>query len=262
MRLEVRDLSFAYPKLNPTFSNVNFQLNSGESLVILGPNGAGKSTLLNCLVNLLTPNKGTIEIDGKSIHKMSPKEIAQEMGYVQQQLLSVFSYSVRDYVVMGRAPYMSMFSQPTKEDYQEVDRLLAEFGLSKIAYHSYADLSGGERQRVAIIRTLIQSPSIILLDEPTAHLDVGNQYKTVEKIKELKNQGYAVIMTTHNPDHALMLDDKTGILDATGVFKFGEAREIISEQLLNELYHCNLALKEMPELNRQICVYMGGTIND
>ncbi|MDT2849022.1 ABC transporter ATP-binding protein [Vagococcus carniphilus] len=262
MKLEVKNLSFAYPKSAPTFSNVNFDLHSGESLVILGPNGAGKSTLLNCLVNLLTPVSGTVKINDAEVHRMDPKEVAQEMGYVQQQLLSVFSYSVRDYVVMGRAPYLGMFSQPRKEDYEKVDQLLEEFGLSQFANHSYADLSGGQMQRVAIIRTLIQTPSIILLDEPTAHLDVGNQYKTVEKIKELKKQGYAVIMTTHNPDHALILDDKTGILEASGRFTFGEAKDVINEKMLNELYQCDLSLKEVPELNHQICVYMGGKNND
>ncbi len=262
MKLEVNQLSFAYPKRKPTFSNVNFELSSGESLVILGPNGAGKSTLLNCLVHLLTPKSGEVKINGQQVHKMEPKAVAQEMGYVQQQLLSVFSYSVRDYVVMGRAPYLGMFSQPKREDYEKVEQLLEEFGLSHLADHSYADLSGGERQRVAITRTLIQSPSIILLDEPTAHLDVGNQYKAVEKIKELKKQGYAVIMTTHNPDHALILDDKTGILDANGHFTFGVAKEVINETLLRELYQCELSLKNIPELNRDICVYMGGQEND
>lgn len=116
------------------------------------------------------------------------------------------------------------------------------------------EISGGERQQVTISRALVQEPKVILLDEPTAHLDYGNQIRTVKMIRELAEEGYGVIMTTHNPDHVLMVGGLVGVLNPDGVLEFGEAEKILTEERLSELYQVNLRLFHVDEFNRDTCV--------
>ena len=134
MILDVQDLSFRYSKnAKPIFHNVNLQMEKGEILTILGANGAGKSTLLNCLANILEPYSGKILVNGASIHDMSLKKAAQLIGYVPQNHAPVYDYSVRDFIVMGRAPHLGMLEKPSENDYAIVDEVIRELGIEKLA---------------------------------------------------------------------------------------------------------------------------------
>ena len=168
----------------------------GEILTILGANGAGKSTLLNCLANILEPYSGKILVNGASIHDMSLKKAAQLIGYVPQNHAPVYDYSVRDFIVMGRAPHLGMLEKPSENDYAIVDEVIRELGIEKLADKAYTQISGGERQQALIGRAIAQQPEIIMFDEPTNHLDYGNQLRMVHKIKNLSKKDYTVIMTT------------------------------------------------------------------
>ena len=251
MILDVQDLSFRYSKnTKPIFHNVNLQMEKGEILTILGANGAGKSTLLNCLANILEPYSG----NGASIHDMSLKKVAQLIGYVPQNHAPVYDYSVRDFIVMGRAPHLGMLEKPSENDYAIVDEVIRELGIEKLADKAYTQISGGERQQALIGRAIAQQPEIIMFDEPTNHLDYGNQLRMVHKIKNLSKKDYTVIMTTHMPDHAMMIGGKTAILGRDGTLKVGKTEEIITEKKLEELYQVKTRIVYIPEVGRKVCV--------
>ncbi|KIR02256.1 hypothetical protein P261_01071 [Lachnospiraceae bacterium TWA4] len=181
MILQVKDLEFSYIKgQTPVFQNVNLELNKGEILAILGPNGAGKSTLLNCLANLLSPDKGDIYLNNQKIQDMNLRDVAKIMGYVPQTHNPTYAYTVREFVVMGRAPYLGMFQKPSKEDYELTDRVINEMDITDFANKPYTNISGGQRQQASIARAIVQEPQIIMFDEPANHLDYGNQLRIIK----------------------------------------------------------------------------------
>ena len=256
MILEVKDLAYAYHKNGrEVFHDVNIQLEAGEVLTILGPNGAGKSTLLNCLANLLTPIRGQILLDGKSHAEMSLREVAKILGYVPQNHAATYSYKVRDFVVMGRSPHLGMLEKPGPKDYAIADEVIRELGIEKYADKAYTEISGGERQQALIARAITQEPKILMFDEPSNHLDFGNQLRTVSKIKDLSKRGYAIVMTTHMPDHAIMLGGKTAILNRQGTLICGKTEEIINDENLRDIYQVDVRVVDVAEAGGKVCVY-------
>ncbi|ABN07880.1 ABC transporter related protein [Methanocorpusculum labreanum Z] len=255
MKLELCHLGFHYPKQERMiFSDVSFGLDKGEIISILGTNGAGKSTLLNCMANLYRPITGDIFIDGRNMKEMRQQEVAKYIGYVPQVHNPAYAYSVLDFVVMGRTPYIGVLQTPREEDYSIAEEALRQIGISHLIDKPYTEISGGERQMVTIARVLAQQPDVILLDEPTAHLDYGNQIRMTKLIRKLADSGYAVILTTHMPDHVIMLQDMVGILDHNGHFTFGKTQDILSDALLSKLYSIELKLVYVDEAKRDTCI--------
>lgn len=256
MILEIEEISYSYPSSkHRVFQNVSFCLDYGHVLTILGQNGSGKSTLLNCIVRLLTPQSGKILVNGKRIQELSPKIIAKNIGYVQQNINPTFGFTVRDFVTMGCTPYLSMFQRPSKKHYQMADEAINKMNISHIAQKSYTEISGGERQQACIARVIVQNPKVILFDEPTAHLDFGNQIKVIQMISRLAEQGYAIVMTTHNPEHAILLDDMVGILGNNGHITVGPCNQIVTEGTLKQVYSTDLRLIYIEEMERNVCVF-------
>ena len=254
MILDVQNLSFSYDKKRTIFHDVSFTLDKGEVLSILGTNGAGKSTLLNCLANLLKPQSGDIFLNGTSIREMHMREVAKAIGYVPQVHVPTYDFTVRDFTVMGRSPYIGAFGNPSKKDYEIADEALARMNIYHLRDKLYTEISGGERQQVTIARALTQQPQIILLDEPTAHLDYGNQFRVVQMIAQLADEGYALIMTTHNPDHAIILNGKVAILNREGVLGVGQDSDTLSGETLSELYGLSIKTVYDPDAGRNVCV--------
>ena len=253
--IQVKDLSFAYNKNEKqVLNNVSLTLEEGEVMTILGPNGAGKSTLLNCIATLLEPGEGTVTLCGKDAKDLKPKDVAKIISYVPQNHVPAFSYTVESFVLMGRAPTVGIFERPKDEDFEIVAKTLEEIGIAELKDKPYTEISGGERQQATIARAIVAEPKAILFDEPTAHLDYGNQLKTLRLIKSLKEKGYAIIITTHNPDHAIMLGGTTSILDRDGKLTVGKTGEIITEETLQKLYDADLSLVELDAVDRPICV--------
>lgn len=258
MIISVENIDFSYTKNSrKVLNNVSLSLSEGEIISILGPNGAGKSTLLNCMATLNAPDSGTIKLCGKDSEKMSPKEVASIISYVPQNHTPAFAYSVFNFVLMGRAPKVGIFEKPKEEDFLIVENVLEEVGIASLAEKPYTEISGGERQQATIARALAQEPKAILFDEPTAHLDYGNQLKVLRVIKSLSQKGYSVIITTHNPDHAIMLGGTTAILDKNGSLAVGPSDEIITEDTLREVYGTDLRLVYLEKEGRYICVPPG-----
>ena len=216
MILEVNNLSFHYHNSRTIFHEVSFNVDNGEVLSILGINGSGKTTLLNCIANLYKPKSGEILLNGQPMSKMNIRDVARVIGYVPQIHTPAYAYTVREFAVMGRTPYIGAFSTPSAKDYRIADEALERMDITHLRNKPYTEISGGERQQVTIARVIAQQPKLILLDEPTAHLDYGNQYRVVQMIRQLATEGYALIMTTHNPEHAIILNGKVAILNREG----------------------------------------------
>ncbi len=252
--VEVRGLTFSYKPGREILSDVGFTLHKGDVLSILGANGAGKSTLFNCLCGLLAPDKGEILFKGRNLADITITGLSLLLGYVPQMSGPDFSYSVRDYLVMGRAPHMHTLAVPGRAEYEKVDAVLEKLEIGHLANKAFSEISGGERQQAQIARVLVQESEIVLMDEPTNHLDYGNQFKILRLISELSAAGMTIIMTTHMPDHAMLMEGKVGILDREGHLAVGAPLDILTEGTLKKIYNTQLHLVFVEEVGRMACL--------
>lgn len=255
MILEVKNIYFQYKKERMNLKDVNFELNKGEILSILGANGAGKSTLFKLIMGILNPFQGEIKLNNKSLSTYTMKEIAREIGYVRQYNENNYEYTVKDFLIMGRAPYIGLMQNPKKEDWNIVNQIMEKLEISHLADRSMNELSGGQNQLIFLGRALVQNPKIILLDEPTNHLDLGNQYKILKILKNLAREGYTILMTTHFPDHIILLDGKVGIITSEGNLKYGTVNELLTEEELKNIYMTPLRKVYVDDLNREVCTF-------
>lgn len=240
-------------------NDVSLALKKGELITLLGANGAGKSTLLNCIAGLLKTDRGEITLNDTNIATLTSKEIARQVAYISQHSPQTYQYTVKDYVVLGRASHLGMFDRPEKEDYAIVEGALKTLGIEHLSNSIYMRLSGGQKQMVNIAKVLVQQPQLILFDEPTSALDYGNVFKVLQLIKQLVEKEFSVIMTTHNPEHPILLyralaNSKTALLTQEGKLLVGNTAEIITESNLTRLYQqANLRLFNVPTLQRDVC---------
>lgn len=252
---EVQNLKFKYPGGDRyVLDGASLTLNRGEVLCILGPNGAGKTTLLNCMAGLMKPESGSIRLCGRDLGRMKPKETAALVGYVPQLHTPAFDYSVLDFVLMGRAPKTGTFGRPSHKDEDMCMEVLRSMGIDHLAGKSYQNISGGERQQLLIARAIVQEPEAVLFDEPTAHLDFGNQHRVLQRVKKMTEDGFSVIITTHNPDHALLLGGKAAIVGRDGSIVQGNSIEMITEENLSRIYGIDIRLIDMDETGRKACI--------
>lgn len=252
--LEVRQAAFSYEEGRSIFSDVSFSLDNGDLFTILGPNGSGKSTLLNCIARINPLKSGQILLAGQDISRLSAHKIAQKIAYLPQQVHFSYGYSVREFVVMGRTPHLGMFARPRREDYQLVDETIELMKLEHLAYKAVTQISGGELQLACIARAIVQKPELILFDEPTSALDYGNQLRALRLIKKLSSEGYAIIMTTHNPDHPILLGGQAGVLSRHGAMETGSVDHILQQNRLSELYGTKLHIVYVDEISRVACL--------
>ncbi len=252
MKLEVRDAECGYNKKNPTLSYVNFTVESGEVCSVLGPNGVGKSTLFKSILGLIPLIKGQVLIDGEDIARWSPARMAQSVAYVAQSHIPPFPYQVKDVVMLGRVGKIGPTGTPSVEDYRIVENAMADMGVDHLRDKVYTDISGGELQLVMIARALAQQPQMLVLDEPTAALDYGNVVRVIGKVRELAAKGYAVVMTTHSPDHAFMCNSKVVLLQRELPMKFGDAIDIITEKNMKQAYGINVKIVEFVNTHNEV----------
>ncbi|PKM73028.1 MAG: iron ABC transporter ATP-binding protein [Firmicutes bacterium HGW-Firmicutes-16] len=256
MLFDIENVSFTYPSLKrKVLDSVNFKISEGDVLSVLGRNGSGKSTLLNCMLGILKTQGGAISLSGKFLHDMSEREIASVVGYVPQSHVPAFGYTVFDFVQMGCASRIGLFSHPGRKERDDTAAVLSEMKIEQLADRPYTELSGGEQQQAIIARAIVSRPRIILFDEPTAHLDFGNQLRVLRLIKDLSEKGFAVVITTHNPDHAMLLGGRAAILDRQGHLISGKVDDIVTEASLKDVYSSDLKLKYIEEFGRRVCVY-------
>jgi iron complex transport system ATP-binding protein len=235
-RIRLRGGSFSY-RDRTIFCGLDLDLFEGEVTCLLGPNGCGKTTLLRCLNTILTLQAGELLLNGQRADSFSETERARMMGFVFQEHTIQFPYSVLDIVLMGRAPHLSFLAAPSKLDRQIAERVLETVGIVHLRDQRYTEISGGERQLALIARALAQEPQILLLDEPTSHLDFGNQMLILETIHRLvREEHIAVMMATHFPNHALLVSIKVLLMKDGGFIAEGAPEEVITGGHLKTLY--------------------------
>lgn len=255
MIYEIENLTFTYPHgAAPVLNGMNLCLEEGEVLSVLGRNGAGKSTLFGCMLGLLKPQQGHIRLCGEPLSGMSPRKIASLAGYVPQNHEPAFEYTVFEFVLMGCASQIRLMSHPGPREREAAQRAIEQMGLAHLAGRSYTDLSGGERQQVTIARAIAAHPKVILFDEPTAHLDVGNQIKVLRMIRNLAKSGYSVVISTHDPNHALLMGGKAALFDDSGKALSGPVAELITEPRLQKTYGTDLRIRYLEEFGRSFCI--------
>lgn len=249
MELSVQDLEFSYRSDSPVFHSVSFKAENSGIFCILGPNGIGKSTLLKCIVRFLNPHKGKVKIDGKNIKNFSRRELAPLIAYVPQTHTPTFPFSVTDVVSMGRTAYLGHFASPGHSDIEKALFCLREVGIEHLKDRPYTELSGGERQLVMLASAIAQEPKFMLLDEPTSHLDFGNQYRLLNILKKLSMKNMGIIMTTHYPDHALSYGNQVAILNHGTLEHTGKPQEVVTPETLRELYGLNVKIIHDEHIN-------------
>ena len=273
MKLEVQNVSYTYehdrtPRglHNPhdfqtriyktdtlVLKDVSFTISSGEMVAFLGKNGAGKTTLLRIIPSFLTPLSGDILVDEVSVRSMSLHDKAKAIAYIPQFSQTAFAYTVKESVLMGRSPYISMFSRPSKQDEKRAFEILDELGILDLAGRPTNEISGGERQLVLIARALMQDAKLLILDEPTSFLDYSNQLLVLEKTMELTRKGYACLYSTHNPDLALAYSTRVLAMDKGRIAFSVKPAELEGSDALSSIYKRPLMV-ERTHTGRLICV--------
>ena len=197
MSIDVRNLSFAYGK-RQVLRQVSFRTSPGQLVAVLGPNGAGKSTLFRCILGFLPRYRGEIALCGHDLRSLDRRRLARLAAYIPQSSAPVYNYTVRDTVLMGADP----FHGPGPSQQETADRVLETLGIRDLADRGINEISGGERQLALIARAMAQQAKILLMDEPTASLDYGNQFRLLRQVRQLADSGYTVLLSTHNPEHS------------------------------------------------------------
>ena len=241
MILSVKDLTFSYGA-HKALDRVSFEMRRGEILCVMGPNGSGKTTLIDCVMGVRRPERGSLLLDGKDVRACSQQELARHAAYVPQNHSVTFPYTVREAVLMGRTAYLSAFGSPGAEDEAAAEDAMRRVGIAQLADRPYGSISGGELRLVLLARALCQQTPLILMDEPTAHLDYRNALKLLEMIRDLsKTDGISVLFATHAPDQAFFFE--AGGCDVSALFlregvaaAKGRPGEIITERRLEEVY--------------------------
>lgn len=234
--LDARDITHAYTAGVPVLRGISLTLERGTILYLLGRNGCGKTTLMQCLSGALKPAGGQIAFEGKDIHAYTPTERAQRIGLIPQLHTPAFAYTVREMILMGRAPHLGLFGAPGKADYAIADDALASVGLAHYRDRPYTQLSGGERQLVLIARGLAQRCRVLLMDEPDSHLDLNNQQRVMEIVARLAADGLSFIVTSHVPNNALVYAHRVLLMKAGRVLADGDPAHVLTAPLLTEAY--------------------------
>jgi iron complex transport system ATP-binding protein len=235
MSLAGRDLTIGY-RDRVVGRALDVALDEGEVLSLLGPNGGGKTTLLKTLLGILPPRAGAVMIGGRALAAIPLRERARLIAYVPQLHVPSFAFSVESVVLMGRSAYGNLFSAPSAADRAVTARVLDRFGIAHLASRPYTMISGGERQLALLARALAQEPRYVVLDEPTASLDFGNQGKVMREIRALAAAGHGVLFTTHDPNHALRVADRAYLLREGKCLAQGPVGAVLTRETLEQLY--------------------------
>lgn len=215
---------------------ISCRLDSGEIMSVLGPNGCGKTTFFRLLLGFLAPSGGDIRIGGVSALAMSKKELARQIAYIPQHHTPVFSYTVLEVVMMGRASHIPAFESPRPIDRAKAFAALGMLQIAELASRKYTSLSGGQRQMALIARALCQDARVLVMDEPGSSLDYANHQLLMDTIVNLAGQGYGIILSTHSPEHPFSIADKVLLIDQGKTAAFGPPETAITGAVLEKVY--------------------------
>jgi iron complex transport system ATP-binding protein len=244
--VNVKNLSHSFGD-NLVLKNISFQVPTKDFFIIIGPNGSGKTTLMKVISGILKPQNGRLEILNRAINQYQRKALAQTIAFVPQMLFVDFPFTVFEMVLMGRSPYLGILGLEEEKDMEIARQAIAFTGMEKLAHRKLDQLSGGEQQRVFIARAICQEPDVILLDEPTASLDLAYQVRIMDLMERLKNEkDVTVVMVSHDVNLAAMYADHLLLLHDGQVLCQGLPDEVLTYKTLEEAYGCTLLVDESP----------------
>ena len=253
--LEVSNLGFSYGN-QAVLKDISFTAHAGDLIALVGPNGVGKSTMFKCILGFLKGHQGTIRIDGRLTGELSAKETARLVAYIPQSSAQVFDYTVLELVLMGLASQLSLLATPSKTEEDRALAVLDELSIAHLAHRGCGQISGGEYQLALLARALLQQARILIMDEPTANLDYGNQYRVMERIGNLTKRDFIVMLAAHDPNQVLQHATRALIIKEGSLLADGAPADVMTEELLSSIYGIEvrrLMLKD-DEREYQVCV--------
>lgn len=256
MTLAARQLGFGF-RDHAVGAGLSCTLAAGEVVCLLGPNGSGKSTLMRTLLGLQPPLGGTVLLDDRPLAAWNPIERARRLAYVPQAADSHFDFSLLEVVEMGRAAHRGVFASPSAKDREAALGALARLGVAHLAQRPIRGVSGGERQLALIARALATQAACVVMDEPTANLDYGNQARVLEEIARLKASGIGVLMSTHHPEQAFRVADRALLLREGTLIGEGPTSRVLTSATLSALYDRSIKVVSVSLADgteRRVCV--------
>ncbi len=250
--LEARNLGFGFPG-RTIGRDVSFSLAAGEVMCVLGPNGGGKTTLFRTVLGLLPAQAGAVSIDGQAVANLSRAQVARKAGYVPQGHSAYFEFTLHEFVLMGRTAHLGAFATPGAADRAIAGRALEALAIAELAARPINEVSGGERQLALVARALAQEPKLLVMDEPTASLDFGNQVRVLERITALSASGIAILFSSHDPDHAFLGADRVLLLGDGRAQEIGPPQQVVRADSLQRLYGVAVEVVAM-EGGRHACL--------
>ena len=248
MRVEVRNVSFAYDDRTPALRGVRLDVRSGESVALIGPNGSGKSTLLRVVSGVLRPDMGAVRLDETSVEKLSARRRARSLAMVEQERPMGFDFTVREVVAMGRIPYRGRFAREARADRRAVDRAMDLADIRDLSDRSIRAVSGGERQRVFLGMALAQEPEVLLLDEPTTHLDLRHQVGFMSIVREQACAGMTVLIAIHDLTLAAQATNRIALMSEGRIVVTGIAGDVLTASNVRRVFGVDAFVGEHPEL--------------
>jgi iron complex transport system ATP-binding protein len=250
--LLARGLTIGYDR-TPVASGIDLEVRQGEVTCLLGPNGSGKTTLFKTLIGIIRPLAGEVKVAGRPLAGLSVRAIAERIAYVPQQHVPTFPFSVFDVVLMGRQARRGLLSAPGAHDRERTREVLEQLGMTGLCGADYSRISSGQRQMVMIARALVQDTGILVLDEPTASLDYGNQVRIIGEIDRLSRAGYGIMLSTHNPDHAFAVADNVMLMHDGRIVASGPPEEALVAERLSSVYGVSMGIHRLDE-RLTVCV--------
>jgi iron complex transport system ATP-binding protein len=248
MLIKIEGVAFKYDSTQ-TLDNVQFESKRGEFLGLIGPNGSGKTTLLRCINGLLKPEKGAILLDGKDVSKMKLSEIAQIAAGVPTDIPDDFNVSVEEYVYLGRYPHIQNLWWEDKHDEEQVEKAIESFELQHLRRRKLFEVSSGEKERVLLAKAVVQEPKVMLVDEPSAHLDLKYKLEVMERLHELSRQGITVICASHDINLLIKYCDRVIIMKSGKIVTCGKPIDVMTEDLIRYVYEVEaVVLREHGEI--------------